>query len=79
MIALLHKTMSGQQLSLCMSSASFKAESAPQSTAYNSAKSKLSHNRAYSSLLVVLLVTLLLSVFSAQSAFALTTNKATAK
>lgn len=87
MIALLHKTMSGQQLSLCMLSASFKAESAPQSTAYNSAKSKLSHNRAYSSLLVVLLATLLLSglffmslsAFSAQSAFALTTNKATAK
>ena len=86
MIALLHKTMSGQQLSLCMSSASFKAESAPQSTAYDSAKSKLSHNRAYSSLLVVLLATLLLSglffmslsVFSVQSAFALTTNKATA-
>ena len=87
MIALLHKTMSGQQLSSCMSSASFKAESAPQSTAYNSVKSKLSHNRAYSSLLVVLLATLLLSglffmslsTFSAQSAFALTTNKATAK
>lgn len=87
MIALLHKTMSGQQLSLCMSSASFKAESAPQSTAYNSAKSKLPHNRAYFSLLVVLLATLLLSglffmslsAFSVQSAFALTTNKATAK
>ena len=49
--------------------------------------SKLSHNRAYSSLLVVLLATLLLSglffmslsVFSVQSAFALTTNKTTAK
>lgn len=87
MIALLHKTMSGQQLSLCMSSASFKAESAPQSTAYNSAKSKHSHICAYPSLLVVLLATLLLSglffmslsVFSVQSAFALTTNKATAK
>ena len=87
MIALLHKTMSGQQLSLCMSSASFKAESAPQSSAHDSAESKLSHIRACSSLLVVLLATLLLSglffmslsAISAQSAFALTTNKATAK
>ena len=87
MIALLHKTMSGQQLSLCMSSASFKTESAPQSTAHDSAESKCSHIRACSSLLVAFLATLLLSglffmslsTFSAQSAFALTTNKATAK
>ena len=87
MIALLHKTMSGQQLSLCMSSASFKAESASQSSAHVSADPKLSHNHACSSLLVVLLATLLLSglffmslsAISAQSVFALTTNKATAK
>ena len=87
MIALLHKTMSGQQLSLCMSSASFNAESTPQSLAHDSAESKYSHIRACSSLLVALLATLLLSglffmslsAFSAQSAFALTTNKATAK
>ena len=83
MIALLHKTMSGQQLSLCMSSVSFDDKSTTQDTS----ESKGLHTRAHSSLLVVLLATLLLSglffmslsTFSAQSAFALTTNKATAK
>ena len=87
MIALLHKTMSGQQLSLCMLSADFKAESMPQSRAHDSAESKCPHVRVYFSLLVVFLATLLLSglffmslsVFSVESAFALTTNKATAK
>lgn len=83
MIALLHRTMSGQQSSISVSSACFKAELADRDTAQPTCQC----HRANFSLLVALLATLLLSglffiflgAFSAQNALALTTNKATVK
>lgn len=83
MIALLHRTMLGQQSAISVSSASFKAKLADRRTAQSTCQCY----RANFSLLVALLATLLLSglfftflgAFSAQNALALTTNKATVK